>query len=527
MRFDFLIKGGVVIDGSGINSQPREADIAVTGDMITAVGDLSGANAGKVVDVSGLYVCPGFIDVHSHSEFTLLADGRAEGKICQGITTEINGNCGLSAAPLYGKAFEQREDDLKELKIKERWNTFPEYFTALNKRGFATNFMTLVGHGNLRASVVGYSDREPSSDEMQEMLELLRSAIRLGASGLSTGLVYPPGVYARTNEIIELAKGAAMSGGIYASHIRSEGDELLEAVEEIIKIGFESNIRVHISHLKTGGKENWGKINDVFEQIENARQGGLNISCDRYPYIAGGTDLDAVLPSWVYSGGHEEELKRLKDSELREKIKMEILYKHPEESYWDNVIISSVNTDKNKWIEGKKLSDVSKVLKKTPMEFLFEILIEENLRVSAIFFSMDEHNLKSILKQPYTMIGSDSSARSFDGITARGNPHPRGFGSFPRVLGKYAGEEKVFSMVEAVYKMTGLSAKTFMIKQRGVIAKGFFADITIFDHDRIKDRAGFNNPFEKPEGIYYVFVNGVPALWEGELMGQLAGRILR
>ena len=528
MNFDFLIKGGLIFDGTGSDAKPRYGDIGVKGDRIEAIGNLSGASAEKTIDAKGICVCPGFIDTHAHSEFTLLADGRAEGKICQGITTEINGNCGLSAAPLYGAAFEQREKDLEDLNIKERWNSFSEYFAILNKKKFATNFMTLVGHGNLRASAAGYAARELIHEEKENMSKLLKDAIDSGAKGMSTGLVYPPGVYSDTSEIIELAKKAVKyKDGIYTTHMRSEGHGLLEAIDEVIKIGLDSKIPVHISHLKTSGEKNWGKINKVFEKIHDAQQKGLNLTCDRYPYIAASTDLDAVLPSWVYEGGHEKELERLKSSNVQERIRKEILQEHPEKNYWDNITISSVNLNKNKWMESKRLSDISRISGKAPMEFLFEILAEEKLRVGAIFFSMHEDNLKSILKLPFAMFGSDSSARSFDGITAQGKPHPRGFGSFPRILGKYVREEKVFSLQEAVYKMTGLSAKTFKIERRGIIAKDFFADITVFDPNTVKDNSTFDNPFQMPEGIYYVFVNGVPVVWEGGCTGALPGRILK
>ncbi|MBI5051004.1 MAG: D-aminoacylase [Nitrospirae bacterium] len=526
MNFDFLIQGGIIINGAGADSEPIHADIAIEGDRIRAIGDLSGISAKKVVNVKGFYICPGFIDAHSHSEFTVLADGRAEGKICQGVTTEINGNCGLSAAPLYGLAFEQRQKDLEEFGIKERWNSFHEYFAILNKKGITTNFITLAGHGNLRASQVGYSDKKPSREDISKMRELLRDAISAGAKGLSTGLIYPPGIYADTDELIELAKETALHRGIYTSHMRSEGDRLLEAIDEVLKIGFEANISVHISHLKTSGRKNWGKINDAFRKIEDASLKGLNVSCDRYPYTAGGTDLDAILPSWAYEGGHKEELKKLKSSRVQERIKEEILREHPEKDYWDNITISAVNLNRNKWMEGRKLSDISGSMGKGPLEFIFDFLIEEDLRVGAIFFSMNEDNLKLILKQPYTMIGSDSSARSFDGITARGKPHPRGFGSFPRILSKYVKEQGIMTIEDAVYKMSGLPARTFGIRNRGVIAEGFFADITIFDPDRIEDKADFDHPFKRPDGIYYVFVNGVPALWEGRLTGKLSGRIL-
>lgn len=528
MNFDFLIKGGMVFDGSRNDACPRRADIGLEGDRIKAVGNLSGAYADKVINAEGFCICPGFIDAHAHSEFTILADGRAEGKICQGITTEINGNCGLSAAPLYREALEQRLGEIKQLGIKERWSSFLEYFAFLNKKGIATNFSTLVGHGNIRASAAGYADRRVTAEEKHRMNGFLKDALDSGARGISTGLIYPPGVYSDTSEIIDLAKEAVKhNAGIYATHMRSEGDKLLEAVDEAIKIGRDSKIPIHVSHLKTSGEKNWNKIQKVLEKIHNARQKGLVLTCDRYPYTAGGTDLDSVLPSWVYEGGRSEELKRLKNPKIQEQIKKEILQEHPDEDYWRNIIISSAGKKKNKWMEGKSLFEIGRLLNEASLELLFKILIEEDLRVDAIFFSMNEENLKSILKLPYSVIGSDSSARSFNGITAKGKPHPRGFGSFPRVLSRYVMEQGIISQEEAIYKMTGLPAKIFGLKRRGIIAEGFFADITVFDFNSIKDNASFDNPFQKPEGVHYVFVNGTPALWEGRLTGALPGRILK
>jgi len=524
MGIDFLVKGGFIIEGSRKDAIPKKADIAIKGDRIAAIGKFSGIKSEKTLDINGLYVCPGFIDVHSHSEFILLADGRAEGKISQGITTEVNGNCGLSAAPLYGAALEQREKDLEELNIKERWNTFTEYFSLLNKKRIAINFVTLVGHGNLRASVVGYADKPLSENDKKKLKTLLRDALCSGAKGLSTGLVYPPGIYSDTEEIIELTKETAKYGGIYTTHLRSEGDKLLEAVDEVIQICNESKIHAHISHLKTSGEKNWRKIHKVFEEIERANKQELNITCDRYPYIASSTDLDVILPPWAHEGGRKKEIKRLKT--LQKRLAEDILKTYPEPTCWEKVRISSVNLGKNKWMEGKSLSEISRYLGKNPVKCLFDLLLEEELNVKAIFFLMNEDNLKTILRCPYTMIGSDSGARSFDGITARGTPHPRGFGSFPRVLGRYVREERVMSLIEAIYKMTGFPAKIFHLHRRGILREGFFADITIFDPERINDRADFNNPFRKPDGIYHVFINGTPVMIDGKLTGALPGRVI-
>ncbi|MBI5203619.1 MAG: D-aminoacylase [Nitrospirae bacterium] len=535
MKVDLLIKGGTVFDGTG--NEPVEADIGINKDKIVFVNKktgfkglrVRGFKSEKTIDAKGLAVTPGFIDTHAHSDFTLLADPRAEGKISQGVTTEINGNCGLSAAPLYKDAFEHREKDLKELGIKERWSTFEEYFRILKRKGIALNFVTLTGHGNIRASVIGYKDKKPDAKDLKKMQVLLRKAHDAGAIGLSTGLIYPPGIYSDTEELIKLCSAIRnpQSTFIYTSHMRSEGNKLIEAIKEIISIGKEAKIKVHVSHIKTAGKENWHKIGEAISLIENARGKGIKVTCDRYPYTASSTDLDTILPSWTYDGGAEEELRRLKSSNIREKIRKEILQRIHDEDYWESVSVSSVISQKNKWMEGKALSYISKKMKKSPVNTLFKILIEEKLRAGAIFSSMNEDNLKRFLSLPYAMIGSDSSARSFSGPTRTGKPHPRTFGSFPRFLGKYVRDEKLMSMNEAIHKITMLPAKTFGIRGRGIIKKGAFADIVIFDAKKIIDKATFNRPFLKPVGIYYVVVNGRPAVWEGKFTGQTAGKIIR
>ncbi len=522
---DIAIKDGLLTDGSG--SKGRVIDIGIKGDKIEAIGNLNESLAEKVINAKSLVISPGFIDPHSHSEFTLLANPRGESKVMQGVTTEINGNCGLSAAPLIGESRDQREGDFEELSIKERWATFGEYFSILESKGLGLNFATLAGHGNIRSSVIGYNDRHPSKEEMRKMELLLEEALRDGALGMSTGLCYPPGVYSSLEEIIELSKVACKYRGIYTSHIRSEGDRLLESVEETIRIGKEAGVPVHISHLKTSGERNWGKIDAILDLIDDARNGGIDITCDRYPYTASSTDLDAILPSWTYEGGVQKELERLESLKVKENIKKEILTKHPEKDYWQKVNVSSVSSQKNKWMEGKSLSYISSQINKDPADTLFHILLEERLRVSAIFFSMNEENLKRILKKPYTMIGSDSSARSDNGITAKGKPHPRGFGTFPRVLGKFTREDGVLGLEEAIYKMTGFPAKRFGIKQRGLIKEGYYADIVIFDPEKINDRATFEDPFHFPDGVSHVLINGMTVVEDGRVKDVLPGRVLR
>ncbi len=454
-----------------------------------------------------------------------------------------------------------REEDLKELGIRERWSNLREYFEILGKKGIALNFATLVGHGNLRACVAGYEDRKPERKEMQAMKALLKEAIAKGAIGMSTGLIYPPGVYSKTDEIIQLCKSlreiypllrnipqsplsnpplppfskGGLGGlpednyftGIYTTHMRSEGENLLESIEEAIKIGRKSRIKVHISHIKTSGKENWHKIDDAISMIEDAQKNGIRITSDRYPYTAASTDLDTILPPWAYEGGMEEELKRLKSSRFQKKMKKEMLCKHPEMEYWEGVIVASVSSEKNRWMEGKSIAYIAHYESSEPIDIFFKILIEERLRVGAIFSSMNEDNLRRFLSLPYVMIGTDSSSRCTSGPTYKGKPHPRGFGSFPRFLGRYVRDNGVIGMSEAIHKITMLPAKTFDIDKRGVIRKGAFADLVIFDLEKIIDRATFDEPFLKPEGICYVIVNGLPAVWKGKPTGINAGRVLR
>jgi N-acyl-D-amino-acid deacylase len=540
-RVDMVIKNGLIFDGTG--SEPFEGDIGISGDRIVFINKkavdsrhklnppsphLEKAGKGRfdrVIEADGLAVAPGFIDTHAHSDFTLLADPRAEGKVCQGITTEINGNCGLSAAPLYGEVFKHREEDLKELGIQERWSTFEEYFRILEKRSITLNFATLVGHGNIKACVTGYQNRKLLTAERGKMHLLIKKSINEGAIGISTGLIYSPGVYSDTKELIEMAR--CCNNLIYTSHMRSEGDTLIESIEEIIRIANEARVNVHISHIKTSGQKNWQKIDNAISIIEKAQKEGIRITCDRYPYTAASTDLDTILPSWIYEGGAGEELKRLKSPKVQEKIKREILYEHPQKRYWGNIHISSLSSEKNRWMEGKSIASIARHENSEPVDILLKILCEEKLRVGAIFSFMNEDNLKRFLSLPYVMIGTDSSARCTCGPTHKGKPHPRGFGSFPRFLGRYVRNNGLMSMSKAINKITMLPAKTFGIRKRGILKKGAFADIVIFDHKKIIDRATFDEPFLKPEGIYYVIANGLPALWEGRLTGINTGRILK
>ncbi len=516
----YLIENGTVIDGSGAG--PCEMNVGIHDDRIVYVGG-ERIDAERTINARGLIVAPGFIDTHAHSEFTLLADGRAEGKLSQGVTTEINGNCGLSAAPLYGEALVRREADMDELGITARWSTFGEYFALLRKKGVAINFATLCGHGNLRASVIGYKDSAADGGDMAEMKRLLSDAVRTGAKGLSTGLIYPPGIYSATSELTSLA-GVLPLPGVYASHMRSEGDALIESIMEMLEIGRGARAPVHISHLKTAGEHNWGKIDDALRLIETARIAGMNITCDRYPYIAASTDLDTILPSWVYEGGIEGELGRLKDPETTARIKADLSRK--DDNYWKGVYISCAVNPENRWMEGENIFDVASKTGKNIVDALLDLLLRERARTGAIFFSMSEDNLSRFLSLPYLMIGSDSSVRSFSGPTCYGKPHPRGFGSFPRFIGRYVRDKGLVKLEDAIRRTAALPAATFGLTDRGIISEGAYADIVIFDYERIIDTATFREPFSRPEGINYVFVNGSMAVDGGEFTGTLSGRVL-
>lgn len=517
-KIELLLKGGRVFDGTG--APPKQVDIGISGDAIVYLGE-GPVQAEKAMDLNGLDVSPGFIDCHGHSEFSLLSDPRALGKLLQGVTTEINGNCGLSAGPLRGAARERREEDLREFGIPERWETLEEYLSILETREPGLNFATLAGHGSIRGSVMGYSDREPTAKDMEEMKRLQRETLEAGAIGLSSGLIYPPGIYSSTDELVELARygGSILNRFIYATHMRSESDRLLEAIEETLRVGEGAAVAVHISHIKTSGRENWHKAAAAISLMDEAIAGGMKVTCDRYPYTASSTDLDAVLPRWAFEGGAEEEMRRLRDPDARERIKAEL----PEdEETWEGVVVSSVPGESGKWLEGLSIKEISFRQGKECRDALLDVLAEEGVRTGAIFHGMSEENLWKFLSLPYAMVASDSSARSPDGSTAFGKPHPRGFGTFPRFLKNYPG-----GLSRAIHKATLLPASTFGLKGRGMVREGCRADIVVFDSARLADRATYEDPFLLPEGIVHVFVNGIAAVRDGEPTGRRPGRVLR
>lgn len=516
MRYDLLIRGCRVIDG---NSTPAfKADVGVQDGVISIIGLIPEGEAIRVIDCPDMILSPGFIDIHTHTDFTILINPRAESKIRQGVTTEVLGNCGSSAAPLYGEKLARVREQNKDLAID--WKTLGEYRERVNNQGSAVNLIPLTGQGNLRASVMGYDPRTPSRAEMNRMLDLLCRSLEEGSRGLSTGLVYPPGVFSDHDELVKLLSEVGRSGGIYATHMSNESDRVEEAVEEAICLAEEAEVSLQISHLKAQGRENWHLIDNCFQKIEAARGRGMDLHCDRYPYIASATDLDILLPSWTWEGGAEEELHRLLEPTIRNRIRNEII-----KDDWESVIISRVMTEENRDLEGKNLKDISVDRGLSPVDCLFDILLEEELEVEALFFGMSRENLERILKKPYCMVGSDASARADYGLLSKGKPHPRTFGTFPRVLGELV-RRGVLQIEEAVYKMTGLPAQKLGLKDRGVIKLGSAADLVIFNPKNINDRATYLNSQLYPEGIEYVIVNGEIVVEAGMHTGKLPGRFL-
>ena len=523
---NIIIKNGEIIDGTG--KPGYNADIVIEKDRIASIGNTDSKNAENVLDASGLVVAPGFVDIHSHSDYYLLIDPRAESKIMQGVTTEVGGNCGYSAAPIFGELLkERRKSYLEQFDIYLNWTNLSGYYEKLQEKGTAVNFAPLIGHNTVRASIMGYDDSVPGANEIKKMELIVLEALKQGAFGMSTGLIYPPSCYSKTEELIRLYKVVEESDGLFTCHMRSEGEKLLEAIEETIHIGQKTGVRTQISHLKTAGKKNWNKIDQALSLIETALENGLDIACDRYPYTASNTGLSALLPDWAFEGGIEKQMKRLQDKSTRESIKKEIIKNHPEEEHWHTVMISQVVSSKNKDLEGKKVSEGAESRNKDIFDFIFDLLVEERSQVEAIYFCMCEDNFREIIKKDYVMIGSDSGAKSINGPLENGTPHPRGFGSYPRVLGKYVQDENIFSLPVAIKKMTSDPCSRLKLTERGIIKKGNYADIVIFDPKEIKDTATYENPKQYPVGMEYVFVNGKMAVKKGKSTGVFAGRGLK
>lgn len=526
-----------MVDGAG-NPWYR-GDVAVADGKIAAIGRLKGAEANRVIDAGGMVIAPGFIDAHSHSDGSTLYYRQMESNVMQGVTTVVAGQCGSSPAPVNPDLREEMEKRLArilppEVELRITWTTFDEYLREEEKGGLGANVAHLVGHGAVRVAAMGYEAREPTRGELERMRELTAEAMEAGAHGLSTGLIYPPGIFAKTDEIVEVAKVAAGYGGVYDTHIRGEGRTLMEALREAIAIGERAGIPVQVSHHKAAHREVWGRSAETLAMMEEARKKGVDITADQYPYRAGATSLATLLPPWAHEGGMERLLERLRDPELRGRMRRDIEEGLPGwenfagELGWENVYVTYVITDGNKPLEGKNLGEIREA-RGDPDEYtsLFDLLLEEEGAAGMIIFSMEEEDVRRIMKHPLQMVGTDSGSSSTTGFMRRGKPHPRGFGSYPKILGRYVREHGVLGLEEAVRKMTSFPAQRFGLLDRGLLRPGMWADVVVFDPDTVIDRATYQDPHQYPEGIEYVLVNGEVTVDEGEYTGALAGRTLR
>ena len=525
-KFDIIIKNGMIIDGSGAGGTKN--DIGIIGDKIIAIDDLKSSTADIIIDGEGLAVSPGFIDIHTHTHIQLLVNSKAESKIHQGVTTEVSGNCGSSPFPLSDDDFRDYDErTFEKYGIHIDWRNADGYLRSLENHKISINHATLTGQGTLRSIVVGNNDVQANPEQIKEMKDLLERSMAEGSFGLSSGIEYAPGSYASTEELIALNEVVAKNGGIYATHMRSEDDHVEEAVQEALRICKEAEVSTQIAHLKACNQGNWHKIDHVLEMINDAAVSGMQITADRYPYIAYSTGLTMFLPLWSRQGSTEEILARLTDSKTAKKIEDHAESKGRDIGGWDRVVISSCDLKKNKIWEGKSVQACAQELNKTPFEFMRDILIEENNRVSMIGFAMDENNLKKVLSSAHVMIGSDGNAVAPSGKLSEGKPHPRFYGTFPRVLGKYAREDKIFDLATAVNKMTRMPATKLGLGKRGLIAKDYFADIVLFNPDTVIDNASFTDPHQFPSGIEYVIVNGKVTVENGKHTGAQAGSVLR
>jgi len=530
-EYDLIITNGTVIDGSGNPS--FSADVGIKGDRIAKIGSLKGATALHKLEAHGQVVAPGFIDMLGQSEQFVLIDPRAMSKVMMGVTTEITGE-GESIAPLNDRILKEQEDFNRRFNLKVDWRTLAEYFSRLEKQGAGVNVGTFVGATQVREYVIGYDDRPPTTAELEQMKKLVADAMKDGALGVSTSLQYVPARFARTDEIVELAKIAHQYGGIYITHQRSEANAIDESMKEVFEIARRANIPAEIWHFKTAYKKNWGRMPVMLDLIAAARRQGLKITADVYPYVAGSTSLSACLPPWALEGGTDRMIARLKDPGTRERLKKEI---STDAKDWENIYLGSsgpsgiligavVNRELETW-QGKRLSEIAAAQNKDPLDALFDFIIADHGQTGAIFFMMSEEDMKAALKSPLVSICTDSGARATDGPLAGSKSHPRGWGTYPRILGRYVRNEHLMPLEVAIHKMTGLPASNVGLKQRGLIREGYFADVTIFDPKTVIDRATFEQPNQYPVGINYVIVNGQIEVDNGQRTPALAGRVLR
>jgi len=529
MSFDVLITGGTVYDGSG--SAPVQADVGIRGDRIFAVGNLLSTFARTVVDAHGLVVAPGFINMLSHSEESLIIDGRSQGEIRQGVTTQIFGE--NSMGPLSKEMKQQILKEQGDLKYDISWTTLNEYLMYLEQRGISQNIASFIGAGTIRENVVGLEDKKATQAQLAQMCELVRREMEAGALGISTALIYTPDAYASTEELIELCKVAAKYRGKYASHIRSEGNRLLEAVGELIRISREAGLPAEIYHLKAAGEANWQKMNQMIALIEQARREGLHITANMYMYTAGATGLTASIPPWAQDGGYQVLVKRLRDPAIRKRVAeaMRTPTQDWENLYLaagspDRVLLIGFKSDVLKSFTGKTLAEVAKIRGREPVDTIMDLVVEDGSRVEAVYFLMSEENLKKQIRHPWVSLCSDSRSMAPEGSFLKSSTHPRAYGNFARLLGKYVREEHVISLAEAIQRLSGLPATNLGLDHRGFVKEGMFADVVVFDPKTIADRATFEKPHQYAVGVKHVFVNGVQVLKDGEHTSAKPGRAL-
>ncbi len=528
--YDVVIRNGTIIDGNG--GPGYVGDVAIRGDRIAAVGDIGRARGKAEVDVHGAAVSPGFINMLSWSTDSLIADGRSQGEIRQGVTLEVMGE-GWSMGPLNEALMRQAVEDQGDIKYDIEWTTLGEYLDFLAARGVSTNVASFVGATTVRMLEVGEVDRAPTAGELERMKQHVRTAMEEGAVGLATALVYPPAYYAKTDEIVELARVAAEYNGLYISHMRSESNRLLEAFDELLIVAREAGIDAEIYHLKAGGRPNWPKMDELIAKVEAARKEGLKITADMYTYIAGSTALAASLPPWVHDGGYKELLKRIADPAARKRIAKEMT--EPADT-WENfynlagaegILLVGFKTEALKPLTGKTLAEVAAARGQTPPETAMDLILEDKSGIDSVYFMMSEDNVKKQIALPWTSFCSDSASMAPEGVFLEASTHPRAYGCFARLLGKYVRDEKVIPLEEGVRKLTSLPAGNLKIRERGLLKPGYFADVVVFDPATIADHATFEEPHQYATGVLHVWVNGTQVLRDGEHTGAKPGRVVR
>ena len=530
-QFDLIIRNGTIYDGSG--AAPGVGDVAISRDTIAAVGKLDNAHGKTEIDAEGLAVAPGFINMLSWATESLIEDGRSQSDIRQGVTLEVMGE-GESMGPLNPAMKKEMVERQGDIKYKVQWTTLGQYLEYLAKRGISCNVASFVGATTVRIHEVGYADRPPTAAELGRMKQLVRQAMEEGALGVGSALIYAPAFYARTDELIALARVASENGGIYISHIRSEGARLLEAADELITISRQARIPAEFYHLKAAGRSNWNKLDALIQKIEAARATGLRITADMYTYTAGQTGLDAAMPPWVQEGGYQAWADRLKDRAMRERVKREM---DTPTDQWENFFIASgsptnilligFKNDKLKPLTGKTLAEVAALRAKSPEETAMDLVIEDGSRVSTVYFLMSEENVRKEIALPWVSFGSDAESSAPDGVFLKSNPHPRAYGNFARLLGKYVRDEKIIPLEDAIRRLTSLPAENLRLERRGALKPGYFADVVVFDPAKIRDHATYEKPHQYSTGVLHVFVNGVQVLKDGAHTGAKPGRVIR